>query len=128
MDALLGATCDRALAASSAATSKVFRNRIRARDKKPPPAPLNEPYHLPGIGKSGAGGDVSSGQPSPRFERARASPLALGKEFVIFNHRGHGHLALVRRFFHPHDAPFALHPYTFRQRDFGREGQGEGQG
>jgi hypothetical protein len=76
------------------------------------PALCKEPYHLPGMGKSGAGGDVRSGE-TPRYGRDNAPALALGKKFVIFNYRGHGQLAIVGGFLDPHDAPFALHPYAF---------------
>ncbi len=53
---------------------------------------------------------------------------ALRKEFVLFNDSGHGHFALAASVLDAHHAPFALHPDTFRERDFGREGESEADG
>ena len=50
--------------------------------------------------------------------------LALGQEFVLFNHRGHGHLALGG-IFDAHHTALALHADALRQRNFGWERQRE---
>src|ERR1700683_5156278 len=52
---------------------------------------------------------------------------AFRNEFVFFNDRGHGHLAIVRAIdtYHASDA---LHSNAFRQRNLGRQGQGKADG
>src|ERR1700733_5515762 len=53
---------------------------------------------------------------------------ALGKEFVLFNHRGHSHFAIGGAALDPHYASLALHPDTLGQRDLRRRGESKTKG
>jgi hypothetical protein len=61
----------------------------------------------------------------PEIVRLTSPGSALGKEFVLFDYRGHGHFAIGGAVLDPYHAAFALHPDTLRERDFGRERESE---
>ncbi len=52
---------------------------------------------------------------------SRDLTLAVRKELVLFNDRGHGHFAICTAVFDADYAPFALHADTLGERDFGRQ-------
>src|SRR5271155_4331156 len=62
---------------------------------------------------------------APEIVRFPKPGSALGKEFVLFDYRSHGHFAIRGAVLDPDHATFALHADTLRERDFGRERESE---
>src|SRR5450631_4762655 len=58
------------------------------------------------------------------MEKARDG-LRVGQELVLINHCGHRHLGGGTAAFDSYHTALAAHPYAFRQRDLGRQGQSE---
>ena len=94
------------------------RNPLRTNDEL---RALKETLSLVGKAKKVAEG-LTGSKPSQGFSEPAS---ALGKEFVLFNHRGHCHLAFGGAVLDPHHASFALHADALGQCDFGRKCEGE---